>query len=111
MSDSPAKTLPPAKALLFVPAHPRERDGQPQVGIELRLLRSGGMVCLAFTSVEKLVASLGRWQPWIGLPESELRAELVRMGVAELYVDSGMPADAWRWDARQLQVLSDGVAR
>lgn len=99
-------------SILFVPARPiRQNTGTSAgFGLEVRQLTSGEYGCLAFTSLVRLVDVLGDFQPWVGLPEDVLGQEMVRTGVAALYVDSDLPAEAWRWQQTSMEAFEEQSA-
>lgn len=66
-------------------------------------MASGEYGCLAFTSLALLVEVLGEFQPWVGLPEGVVEQELVRTGVTALFIDSGLPPEAWRWQQDSIE--------
>jgi hypothetical protein len=95
--------------ILFVPARPIHwgADALPGFGLEVRRLASGEYCCLAFTSPGQLVEVLGEFQPWVGLPEGVVEQELVRAGVTTLFIDSGLPPGAWRWQQDSMRVFEE----
>lgn len=52
-----------AEPLVFVPAHPLLTDHGKDIGVELRGTDDGGLVGIAFSSLQRLVAALGEYQP------------------------------------------------
>lgn len=101
-SDAEMAALEP---LLFVPARPVHEPGSASYGVEVRRLDSGEYACTAFSTVRRLVDTLGMYQPWVGVAADQLVRYLDRLGVRELYVDSGLPDEAWRWQPEQLRAL------
>ncbi|MGH3773597.1 MAG: SAV_915 family protein [Pseudonocardiaceae bacterium] len=98
-------TVETPSSILFVPACPLRRDADTSAGfgLEVRRLASGEYGCLAFTSLALLVEVLGEFQPWVGLPEGVVEQELVRTGVTALFIDSGLPPEAWRWQQDSIE--------
>ncbi|WP_282795688.1 SAV_915 family protein [Streptomyces sp. CC224B] len=68
---------------LFIPVRPGP------AGCVARLFRTplGGRTAVAFTSAQRLTATLGSRQPWIRLSEPALRALTEPLGVAHVTVD------------------------
>src|ERR1700761_4625285 len=92
--------------LLFVPARPIHEPELAPYGIEIRKLADGAYACTAFSTVERLVAILGMYQPWVGVSAGALVTYLDRLGVERLYVDAALPEDAWRWQPEQTAELA-----
>lgn len=55
-------------AALFVPAHPQIEETDGHIAVELCRLSTGQPVVVAFTTLEGLIETLGRHQPWLKLP-------------------------------------------
>ncbi|MEW2528220.1 SAV_915 family protein [Streptomyces sp. NPDC047071] len=74
---------------LFVPVRPGP------AGCVARLFRTpvGGRTAVAFTSEQRLAATLGARQPWIRLSEPALRALTEPLGVTGVTVDPGLTSD------------------
>ncbi|WP_030676729.1 SAV_915 family protein [Streptomyces sp. NRRL B-1347] len=75
---------------LFVPVRPGP------AGFVARLFRTpvGGRTAVAFTSRQRLTATLGARQPWIRLSEPALRALTEPLGVTRVTVDPRLTSDA-----------------
>ncbi|MGW6709170.1 SAV_915 family protein [Streptomyces sp. NPDC054956] len=73
---------------LYVPARP----GPAQVVVRLFRTPLGDRTAVAFTSAERLAATLGAGQPWIRLSETALRAMAEPLGAALLTVDPTLTA-------------------
>ncbi|MCI3929085.1 SAV_915 family protein [Streptomyces sp. AN091965] len=74
---------------LFVPVRPGP------AGCIARLFRTpvGGRTAVAFTSEQRLAATLGARQPWIRLSEPALRALAEPLGVTGVTVDPRLTSD------------------
>ncbi|MFD3452266.1 SAV_915 family protein [Streptomyces sp. NPDC058691] len=99
----PSEPVPaghPSRVTLYVPV----RSGP--VGRVARMFRTplGGRTAVAFTSEERLAATLGPGQEWIRLGEPALRALAEPLGVTTLTVDPQFAAPAVGatadWDPR-----------
>ncbi|MGH3627382.1 MAG: SAV_915 family protein, partial [Sciscionella sp.] len=88
--------------LVYVAARPVHDPDLAPYGVEVRRLQDGAYGWMVFTPLDRLVDVLGMYQPWVGVRAGELAGYLDALGVARLYVDSGMPEDAWRWQPEQL---------
>ncbi|MFJ5261832.1 SAV_915 family protein [Streptomyces sp. NPDC088387] len=80
---------------LYVPVRPGHR------GCAARFFRTplGDRTAVAFTSEDRLRATLGAGQPWIRLAEPALRALSAPLGVTTLTVDPRFSAPAARAQA------------
>lgn len=72
---------------------------------EVRELSDGGRALPVFTTVKRLVATLGPEQPWVALPLRNIRAIMGGAGVDRVVIDPQARPDAWRWQASDLQAL------
>ncbi|HEX5402297.1 MAG TPA: SAV_915 family protein [Pseudonocardiaceae bacterium] len=95
-----------AGPLLFVPACPVHEPGLAPYGIEVRRLADGRYECSAFSTLDRLTAAMGSYQPWVGLAAGDLVRYLDRLGVGSLYVDPELPDEAWRWQPAQVAELA-----
>lgn len=92
--------------LTYVPAHPGQHGQQRTVRFELRATGGGERVCAAFSSRGRLVAALGAAQPWLALPVDTLRLIMAAAGIATIYLDPDVPAEAPRWGSADLERLA-----
>ena len=83
--------------IVYVPAHPVDAGRGKDVAFETRRTDGGAQVAVAFSSVARLVESLGDAQPWLAMPLGRLRQVMGSSGVAEVAIDPAVPAGAWRW--------------
>ncbi len=95
-----------ADEIVYVPAHPDPRAGHDGVRFETRLGAAGAPVGVAFTSLDKLVETLGGAQPWIAVPLSRLRLIFGAAGVAQIALDPVPGAELPRWGVDDLMALS-----
>ncbi len=88
-----------AEPLVFVPAHPRVTDYGKDIGVELRGTDRDDLVGIAFSSLERLVAALGEYQPWVAMERDRFTAFVgaARRGDPGL---AGSPAQLPRSDGR-----------
>jgi hypothetical protein len=92
--------------IVFAPARPDVRPGhQADVAFEVRQMSDGGRGLPVFTSVENLVAALGREQPWVALPLRNAQVIMGAAGVDRVVIDPGEERGAWRWQASDLEDL------
>jgi hypothetical protein len=98
----------PAPELVFVPARPQVSGDSRNVVYETRTLADGTVALPAFSTVTKLVAALGQYQPWMCLPLRTVEADMARAGVHHVVLDATVAVPAWRWQESGLQILSDG---
>lgn len=89
--------------VVFVPAHPRVKDGRKDVVFEVRVLESGEAAGVAFTSTKHLVEALGPAQPWVAMPLKRLRELMGAAGVGDVVVNPSVPQDAVRWQPADIQ--------
>lgn len=93
MSEGEAWSPP---EVLLLPSLPLQLDAQGRpVAEEAQLLLArtpeGVVVAQAYTTPERLAASLGEMQPWVALRIRDLADVLERNGVDVLFVDAGHP--------------------
>jgi len=88
---------PRSQELVFVPARPRVSGDSRELTYEVRTLADGTLVLPVFSTVARLVAALGRYQPWACVPLQALRADLARGGMPQVVVDPPVEESAWRW--------------
>ena len=89
--------------LVFAPAHPRYPHRPDIVEYEVRSTVDGHLVLPVFSTLKRLVATLGPAQPWVELPlDSVERSVAVAPGVT-VVVDPSMTQELWTWDANSLR--------
>lgn len=92
--------------IVFAPAHPDVRPGhEADVAFEVRQMSDGARGLPVFTTVQKLVAALGREQPWVALPLRNAQVIMGGAGVDRVVIDPGEEPGAWRWQASDLEDL------
>ena len=94
--------------LVFVPARPQVTGGSRNVAYETRTLADGTVALPVYSTVTKLVAALGHYQPWMCLPLRTVQAELGSAGVHRVVLDAVVDTSAWRWQEGGLRILADG---
>jgi hypothetical protein len=72
---------------------------------EVRELPDGGQALPVFTTVKRLVATLGPDQPWVALPLRNIQAIMGGAGVPQVVIDPPVQPGAWRWQASDLRAL------
>jgi SseB protein N-terminal domain len=95
--------------VVIAPAHPD--DGRREIVFEVRESAEGRNVLPVFSSVPRLVATLGPAQPWVALPLHEVRALAAGGGVHEVVLDPVARPDAWRWKYQDLEMLEQRLDR
>jgi len=60
---------------------------------------TGEVVAIAFRRPERLVAQLGGYQPWVGLPAVAFSALVKAMGVGRVLIDPILDPESARWTA------------
>src|ERR1700733_2624731 len=94
--------------LVFVPARPQVSGGGRDVAYETRTLADGTVALPVYSTVTKLVAALGQYQPWMCLPLRTVQADMGKAGVHQLVVDAEVDTSAWRWQEGGLRTLANG---
>lgn len=90
----------------MAPARPDIRPGHDgEVIFEVRELSGGGRALPVFTTVKRLVATLGPAQPWVALPLRNIQAIMGGAGVGTVVIDPQAEPGTWRWQASDLQAL------
>jgi SseB protein N-terminal domain len=99
---------PPLPDLVFVPARPaRPRaGGGREVAFEARTLADGTVALPAFSTVARLVAALGHYQPWVCVPLPTVQAAMARDGVPQVVLDPAVDPSAWRWQEASLRAFA-----
>ena len=97
----------PLPELVFVPARPPTSRGSKELAYEVRTLADGSVALPVYSTVARLVAALGHYQPWACVPLRTVQDAMARAGVPRLVLDAAVDASAWRWQADSLQALAD----
>src|ERR1700677_4005330 len=97
--------------LVFVPARPQVSRGGRDVAYETRTLADGTVALPVFSTVTNLVAALGHYQPWIGLPLRTVQTDMQKAAVHQVVVDAEVDTSAWRWQEGGLRTLANGQGR
>ena len=101
--------LPADDDPVVVPASPVTVGGRRVPALQLRQVKaSGERVGLAFTSPRRLVAVLGPWQPWLGLPMGAYAQWLASAGVTRVHVDPVYADDVSTWTSSALADAARG---
>jgi SseB protein N-terminal domain len=93
------------KAVVFVPAHASVSEGAKKPAFEVRRCADGTQELPVFSSLERLVQALGRYQPWVALPLQELQRAASGAGVDRLALDPAGSPGMWRWSREDLDEL------
>jgi hypothetical protein len=81
------------------------RGHDSDVIFEVRQLSDGGRALPAFTTVERLVSTLGREQPWVALPLRNIQAIMGSAGVDRVVLDPEAEPGTWRWQTSDIEAL------
>jgi hypothetical protein len=93
--------------LVVVPAHPA--GGHDDVVFETREAPGGQAVLPVFSSVRRLVGTLGHAQPWLAMPLVKVRELAAAGGLPEVVLDPAVQPGAWLWKTDDLKAwLEDG---
>jgi len=90
--------------LVIAPAHPANEN--TEIVFEVRPGAGGPDVLPVFSSVRKLVETLGPAQPWVALPLVKARELAAAGGIGEVVLDPVVPAGVWRWHYSDLETLA-----
>jgi hypothetical protein len=101
----------PVPELVFVPARPQVSRGGRDVAYETRTLADGTVALPVYSTVTKLVAALGHYQPWICVPLRTVQADMGKAGVRQVVLDAAVDTSAWHWQEGGLRILADGQDR
>jgi hypothetical protein len=88
---------------VFVPAYPNTEGGRQDIAFEMRSSTTGDVVAIVFSSLDKLVASLGRYQPWVAVSLNKFRTLVGTLGVREVLVDPQIDSSLRRIDAQRMR--------
>lgn len=92
--------------IVVAPARQDVRPGHDgEVIFEVRELSDGGRALPVFTTVTRLVATLGPDQPWVALPLRNIQAIMGGAGVDRVVIDAQAQPGTWRWQPSDLQAL------
>ncbi|KAA0021152.1 SAV_915 family protein [Antrihabitans cavernicola] len=94
-------SLPP---VVVVPAHPVPLAG---IDIEMAKLESGEPIAVVYSTVEKLVAHRGTFQPWIALPSNGLLKLVAAKQVSGVVLDPPFSMTVPRWSAQRVRLLTE----
>jgi hypothetical protein len=94
--------------LVFVPARPQLSGGGRDVAYETRTLADGTVALPVYSTVTKLVAALGHYQPWMCLPLRTVQTDMQKAGEHQVVVDAEVDTSAWRWQEGGLRTLANG---
>lgn len=94
-----------ATVMVFVPAHPEVLDGREQPAVEVRQRPDGRRELPVFSSLERLVQTLGQFQPWVALRLEKLQRAAYAAGVDRILIDPAASPDVWRWGSEDLDEL------
>ena len=92
---------------VVVPAYPAVTGEQKDVRFELREGPSGAPVGVAFTTVEKLVRQLGRFQPWMVIKTDEYRELLAKTQVRTILLDPDVDTSTVHWSDEAITALTE----
>ncbi|MFI6997345.1 SAV_915 family protein [Nocardia sp. NPDC050175] len=108
--DPPVPTEPPTRIgvslppVVVVPARPRP-DGYGAY-FELSAQVTGQPVVIVFSTVERLIERLGRYQPWIMTPAAEL-SNLLGTTAFAVVLDPSEKVCRVQWTAERLRALKE----
>ncbi|MFI5777333.1 SAV_915 family protein [Nocardia sp. NPDC051570] len=93
--------LPP---VVVIPARPRADGGG--ICIELSSRVMGEPVAIVFSTVERLIERLGRYQPWVMTPTAELPTLLGTTAIA-IVLDPAEKVCSPQWTDQRLHALEE----
>jgi hypothetical protein len=93
--------------VVVAPAHPAVAGERRDVRFELRRAESGDVVGIAFTTVEKLIEQLGRFQPWIVMKSDRFRQVLAAVSVTTIVFDPHVAGSAPQWSSEAVDALME----
>jgi hypothetical protein len=97
-----------APEIVFVPAHPADREGSDLV-FEVRELADGTPVLPVYSSTARLVDALGPAQPWAAFPLQTTRDMMARAGVGMVVLDPQIAPGAPRWRPEDLAEMAESI--
>jgi hypothetical protein len=95
--------------IVIVPAHPAAAGREHDIVFEVRHAAGGMNVLPVFSTVQRLVETLGHSQPWVALPLARVRELTAAAGVPEVALDPCAEPDAWRWQQEDLATLQGSL--
>jgi hypothetical protein len=107
VSESPPGAQLPE--LVVVPAHPALAGEEQDVVFEVRQTDTGLNVLPVFTSVRRLVETLGHAQPWVAMPLIRVRELAAAGGIHEVVLDPSAGPGAWRWQYQDLVTVEESL--
>jgi hypothetical protein len=94
------------RPIVIAPARQDIRPGHDgDVIFEVRELSDGGRGLPVFTTVRRLVETLGPDQPWVAVPLRNMQAIMGGAGVDRVVIDPVAQPGTWRWQPSDLQAL------
>jgi hypothetical protein len=93
--------------IVVVPAYPAVMGERRDVRFELRRAESGDAVGIAFTTVEKLIEQLGRFQPWIVMRSDRFCQLLAAVPVTTIVLNPHVTRSAPQWSLEAVDALME----
>jgi flavin reductase (DIM6/NTAB) family NADH-FMN oxidoreductase RutF len=93
--------------VVVVPAYPAVAGERRDVRFELRRAESGDAVGIAFTTLEKLIERLGRFQPWIVMKADHFCQLLAAASVTTIVLDPHVVGSAPQWSSEAVDALME----
>lgn len=93
--------------VVVVPAYPVVAGKRRDVRFELRRAESGDAVGIAFTTLEKLIEQLGRFQPWIVMKSDRFCQLLAAVPVTTIVLDPHVVGSAPQWSSEVVDALME----
>lgn len=78
--------------VVYVPAQ-RVQEGDSETTLELRQLTDGTLVLLGYTSLDRLVAACGEYQPWALITAPQLEQLQPHAGFQTVVLDADLPEE------------------
>jgi hypothetical protein len=95
--------------LVFAPARPGP-EATREIVFEMRRQPDGQLVLPVFSSLPRLVETLGEYQPWVCVPVGNVRDAVRRHHVAQLALDPALDGAAWRWGEAALTEFDEHLS-
>jgi hypothetical protein len=92
--------------VVVVPAYPAVAGERRDVRFELRRAESGDAAGIAFTTLEKLIDQLGRFQPWIVMRSDRFCQLLAAVPVSSIVLDPQVAGSAPQWSSEAVDALT-----
>ncbi|HEX5114980.1 MAG TPA: SAV_915 family protein [Pseudonocardiaceae bacterium] len=93
------------QGFVYVPAYPNRENDRRDIAFDLRRSDDGALVAIAFSSLERLIGMLGRYQPWVCVSEGRFRSMIGSVGVRQVVIDPVIDVAANRVDLGALHRL------